>query len=198
MMLPLDLGSWQGVLSALGLVAVGVWTTPRTWVTSELVTSSLGNTHWRDNFAALRASPPNRCHVYNSATQNLTADGGLTFNSEDTDPSGMHSTSADTSRVTIPSGGGGFYIVHARLLAANPGTGSATHSIRKSGTTKLIEDVTNTTTNSPHQLTWMGELAAGDYLELYIDKSDGSTWTFGSATATQADRLMVVGPLPYA
>lgn len=26
------------------------WTTPRTWTTGELVTASIGNTHWRDNF----------------------------------------------------------------------------------------------------------------------------------------------------
>lgn len=30
------------------------WTTPRTWVAAELVTASLGNTHWRDNLNALR------------------------------------------------------------------------------------------------------------------------------------------------
>ena len=43
---------------------------------------------------------------------------------------------------------------------------------------------------------WFGVLAAGDYIELFIDKSDGSSWTFGSATASQANRLFVIGPLP--
>ena len=28
------------------------WTTPRTWVTGELVTAAIGNVHWRDNFNA--------------------------------------------------------------------------------------------------------------------------------------------------
>lgn len=31
------------------------WTTPRTWVAAELVTAAIGNTHWRDNLAELRA-----------------------------------------------------------------------------------------------------------------------------------------------
>ena len=26
------------------------WTAPRTWVTGEVITASIGNTHWRDNF----------------------------------------------------------------------------------------------------------------------------------------------------
>lgn len=31
------------------------WTTPRTWVTGEVVTASIGNIHWRDNLNELRA-----------------------------------------------------------------------------------------------------------------------------------------------
>lgn len=31
------------------------WTTPRTWVHGELVTATIGNTHWRDNLNELRA-----------------------------------------------------------------------------------------------------------------------------------------------
>ena len=30
------------------------WTTPRTWVTGEVVTAALGNTHWRDNLRYLK------------------------------------------------------------------------------------------------------------------------------------------------
>ncbi len=29
------------------------WTTPRTWVSGELVTAAIGNTHWRDQFNVL-------------------------------------------------------------------------------------------------------------------------------------------------
>lgn len=29
------------------------WTAPRTWVSSEVVTAAIGNTHWRDNLLAL-------------------------------------------------------------------------------------------------------------------------------------------------
>lgn len=33
------------------------WTAPRTWVTGEVVTSSIMNTHVRDNFSVLNATP---------------------------------------------------------------------------------------------------------------------------------------------
>lgn len=35
------------------------WTTPRTWVTSELVTAALMNTHLRDNLNFLTTNTPN-------------------------------------------------------------------------------------------------------------------------------------------
>lgn len=38
----------------LSLVCFGAWTTPRTWVDTEVVTASLLNTHIRDNLNALR------------------------------------------------------------------------------------------------------------------------------------------------
>lgn len=36
------------------------WTTPRTWVASELVTATLLNTHLRDNLNALKSPPADR------------------------------------------------------------------------------------------------------------------------------------------
>ena len=30
------------------------WTSPRTWVTAEIITAALGNTHWRDNLRYLK------------------------------------------------------------------------------------------------------------------------------------------------
>lgn len=33
------------------------WTAPRTWVTGEIVTAAIGNTHWRDNMVATGEPP---------------------------------------------------------------------------------------------------------------------------------------------
>lgn len=47
------------------------WTTPRTWVTGELVTATIMNTHIRDNLNALKA-PPTDSHVVNEASDYTT------------------------------------------------------------------------------------------------------------------------------
>lgn len=54
----------------------------------------------------ITGSPPS-CRVYNSATQSAPDAGGLTvlYNSEYHDPAGMHSTSANTERITITDSG---------------------------------------------------------------------------------------------
>ena len=47
------------------------WTTPRTWVTDELVTASIMNTHVRDNLDALK-SPPSASYVLNQGSDYTT------------------------------------------------------------------------------------------------------------------------------
>lgn len=47
------------------------WTTPRTWVTDELVTASVMNAHLRDNLNALK-SPPSAQYVCDEASDYVT------------------------------------------------------------------------------------------------------------------------------
>jgi hypothetical protein len=81
------------------------YTTPRTWVTSELVTAALMNTHVRDNVAFL-ANPP-ACRVSRSSTQSLTSgtEATLAFDTEQFDTNSMHSTVSNTERITINTAG---------------------------------------------------------------------------------------------
>jgi hypothetical protein len=46
-------------LAQLPGLVFSAWTTPRTWVTDELVTASMLNTHIRDNLNALKTPPHN-------------------------------------------------------------------------------------------------------------------------------------------
>lgn len=60
MMLPFvdvlpDLLSWLSVVWPLGPVAVGVWTTPRTYVAGEVHSAATLNTDHRDNLNAIQA-----------------------------------------------------------------------------------------------------------------------------------------------
>jgi hypothetical protein len=172
------------------------WTAPRTWIAGELVTASIGNAHWRDNLLALRASPDQHCDVYNSTTQAITvgAAAALTFDSERTDTNAMHSTSADTSRVTIQTNKGGTYWVHGRAKRTT-GAGTVLFSVRKNGATNL-DTLDSRTESETMQITALvPSLVATDYLELYVDPISNNQ-SLGSATAALANRIIVIGPLP--
>jgi hypothetical protein len=181
------------------------WTTPRTWVAGELVTAGLMNTHVRDNLSELRATPSSRCVAYHSAA--VSAASGLAttvlaLDSEEVDSASMHDTVTNNSRVTIPSGGAGSYYVHGCALMSSAGNPAFDLSIRKNGSTKLQSGrMFPVSTSVPARVVhaiWFGTLAVGDYLELVATdlSNTGNTATVGSASADQATRLTVVGPLP--
>lgn len=77
----------------------GAWTSPRTWVTGEVVTASVMNTHVRDNLAYLKDSP--------------TFDGSIII-------SGTAASSPNISNVSSDS------IIKAWAYVANSGTPSIT------------------------------------------------------------------------
>lgn len=70
------------------------WTTPRTWVSGELVTASIGNTQWRDNEAYLKDSPTFDGNVAVTGTLGVT--GAATFNGD----MALGNAAADTVTVT--------------------------------------------------------------------------------------------------
>jgi len=174
------------------------WTAPTTNVAGTTITASWGNTDVRDNTLELRSTPFNRCSAYNSAVQTLTAGGAsvaLTFNSEEYDTAAMHSTSSATSKITIPTGGGGTYLVCGRTQK-NGVNGLLTLELRKNGSATLIRS-TEANTSSVISLVISDAIvvAAGDYLELWAYHSSNDA-DVGGSTAATASRLTVIGPLP--
>lgn len=109
------------------------------------------------------------CEVYSTAAQSLpvTTWTSLTMNSELYDPLGFHSTSSNTERVVIPVGLDGIYSATGYFEDASTNSQLA---LRKNGTT-TIRKVYNPTLDF---VTWVGYLAAGDYVSL--------SWFAGAAT----------------
>ncbi len=85
------------------------WTVPRTWVTSEVVTAALLNTHIRDNEVFLRAH--HGCVAYKSADQNVAAGNTdvVTWDSEVYDTDAIHDTATNNSRFVAPTGFDGYW-----------------------------------------------------------------------------------------
>ena len=107
----------QGIVGGLtgGVVAVGIsllaqtWTTPRTWVTAEVVTAGQFNTHVRDNLT----------HLYTRIDTVLGTDGRITGPLSDTilsDLSGANLTGLTASQITSGTFG------QNRLAADSVGT----------------------------------------------------------------------------
>jgi hypothetical protein len=91
------------------------WTTPRTWVTSELVTAALMNTHLRDNLTFLLTNIPNQTVAsITSAASPFTAAGSVVI---------LGDTSGGNITVNLPAAAantGKFYYIK------NTGTGTVT------------------------------------------------------------------------
>lgn len=154
------------------------FTTPKTWAVSDVLTAADTNTYIRDNVGWLATDKP-RCRARNSAAISHTSSGNyqaLTFNSERVDVGSMHDTSTNTSRLTVPTGGGGFYMIGGTIEFAANSTGRRGIQVRLNGTTVLARNEAGSqTTDYPITISTGYQLAAGDYVELMgLQASGGS------------------------
>lgn len=140
-----------------------------------------------------------RCVVVtDTATTSISATLSLlTFASEETDGAGFHSTSSNTSRLTVPTGYGGIYRITANVYLANGTGGAAALQVRKnaagssSGGTFVAQVTggvsTNGTVLTAPNLTCEVRLTAGDYVELFVCQTSGTN--IALAGTTQAHRF---------
>ena len=119
------------------------------------------------------------CRVYNSGSFSLTTGvaGAITFDSERVDVGGCHSTSSNTSRLTVPSGGGGFYLIggHVAIAASSAGT-YRTLGIRLNGATFIAYQTLaplSASVDVRGSIQTAYQLAAGDYVELLASQDSG-------------------------
>lgn len=149
---------------------VPTWTAPPTKIAGDLITASDWNNagadlrwlYWRPAAIAWKTS---------STSVAPTTWTTISFDSEKYDPYGFHSTSVNTSRLTVPAGLGGTYRICAQWgtwTGSSPGL--ADIAIRLNGATDIAWQ--------SHQLGGIGmatgwisthyDLAAGDYVEARV------------------------------
>jgi hypothetical protein len=100
----------------------------------------------------------------------------ITFNTENIDTNGFHSTSTNTDRITIPAGMGGKYLVQAQVRMAANTTGYRRFDIELGATgaslaTSIVAPVNGSATTGT--LGSVFELAAGDYIRLSVYQNSG-------------------------
>lgn len=130
-----------------------------------------------DTTAILLNPPVPQARVYNNANISLATSGtlqALTFNSERFDNGDLHSTSANTSRLTVPVTG--LYTVGGHVSIAANATGNRQLAVRLNGGTFIAAHLQpNAGAGDPAQLSIVTtyQFVAGDYCELMAMQSSG-------------------------
>jgi hypothetical protein len=119
-----------------------------------------------------------RVRLTKSATQSVANNTAtsLTFDVEDFDDGGMHSTTTNTSRITIPTGGGGTYLIGSHVEFATNSTGARTLLLVVNGTStqSSVRDLApSATVASRLACTTLVSLVAGDYVEARVVQTSG-------------------------
>jgi hypothetical protein len=135
--------------------------------------------------------------VYKTASQtiNNSTETALTFNAEDYDTDSFHDNSTNNTRMTIPTGKGGRYLVTATSAFFNNATGQRTVYIYKNGSTLLntaqLPGVSGTI-DAFVTTSYVVNVSAADYLEIKVFQNSGGTLTVfpdSSRTAFQVSYL---------
>lgn len=118
------------------------------------------------------------CSLSNSADWSISSsvDTALTFDTEIFDTDNFHSTSSNTSRITIPSGKAGKYIVSSLTVFAANATGYRAPRIKKNGNIVAPQQSSWTLSGSLSTYMWFTvvlDLAVADYIELFVLQNSG-------------------------
>lgn len=131
------------------------------------------------------------CKATNNGTQAIsnTTSTAVLFGGEDWDSDAIHDTSTDTSRFTVPTGRGGRWQFSWGLQFAANATGQRIAWLRKNGGTdsnNVHGSGDRKTGHGTHPATLgkvtVVDLAAGDYVELFVYQDSGSALNLGAPT----------------
>jgi hypothetical protein len=134
--------------------------------------------------------------IYNSASQSIsnTTYTILTFDSEVFDTDSFHDTATNNSRITIPSGKGGKYLIVAKFHFAGNATGTnRLGGIVKNGTNVgLFRGINGNSSSVGWNASVILNLVATDYIELEVyQDSGGSLNAIGGSVPPEYNYLQV-------
>jgi hypothetical protein len=118
------------------------------------------------------------CRVYHTATQSATHNAATTlaFNSERYDTDGFHDPATNNSRLTVPAGQAGKYLITAQVGWAASSAGVRQQYLQVNGSTRIAELLIpppGAFAFAMPPLTTIYDLAAGDYVEVIVVQSTG-------------------------
>lgn len=155
--------------------------TPATYIASNPLTAAQMNAV-RDNVTAAQNPATVQCYQLTTG-QSIPANTitAILFNTNGYDSLSMHSTTVNTSRLTIPTGWAGKYRISVALTWAAPTTTLPTYlqvGIYKGGnpwSPYARESYMNVTgVQQVSRLTWESTAVVGDYFEVFVNQNASS------------------------
>jgi hypothetical protein len=127
------------------------------------------------------------CQVYLTSNLSLANNTGVivSWTAENFDTDGFHDLSTNTSRLTVPAGKGGKYLVSAMGVYAANATGWRATALRLNGTTYMGESaasVCGSGTNQGTTVVAILNLSDGDYIEVDVSQTSGGSLNLASGT----------------
>jgi hypothetical protein len=124
------------------------------------------------------------CSIYHNTTENPATPGPLSFNSEIYDTDAYHDTVTNNSRITIPTGLGGKYLV--TFCTNSSTTSNPIVRVKKNGTTIIGPNWQTAIFVCEGSV--VVDLAAGDYIQM----ERANSGTLGHASAFEAQSQCTV------
>jgi hypothetical protein len=118
-----------------------------------------------------------RCRLYNVGAQTIgnASLTPLTWDSEEYDVGGMHSTASNPSRITVPAGGDGLYLLIANVAFAANSTGGRDALLLKNSSQIAYHRVHTVDANiATFQVMAMTQAVAGDFFVADVIQSCSS------------------------
>lgn len=163
----------------------------------QVLKSNGTNPEWGDAGAVTEvvAAAQPKVRVFASASVSIAnaagtddSNGGtkVAFDTESFDTDAFHSTSVNTSRLTVPTGKGGTYMIVGQASWGTSAAGRKACWPYKNGALRLAVDEVNGDDGGlglSHTAVCYAVLAEGDYVELHVRQdSGGALFSLGSAT----------------
>lgn len=145
--------------------------------TGQIATAAWGDAV-RDALQYLSGGFPH-CSILESTAQSVSNSTAtdLTSNEENSDIGGMHSTSSNTERVTVPAGEGGLYRADSVVNYALDADGYRVLNFKKNGTTDFNVAICPVNSGAVQTVLSGGRslvLVAGDYLTVNVFHNAGA------------------------
>ena len=137
------------------------------------------------------------CDLYKSAVQSISTGvwTAVTFDTEVYDTNSLHSTTTNTSRITIPTGLTGKYLFTGNIVFSASATGVRGINLYKDGSTykEIFMDSASSSYSTIQSWSIITSAVAGSYYETFVYQESGGSINLNNGTAATSFQIQYLG-----